>query len=415
MLVILGLLWMVSFVDRFILALLVAPLKADLHLNDVQLGLLFGTFFAVFYALMGIPLARLADNHNRKRLIIAGVVFWSLCTIGSAFATNYATLALLRIGLATGEAALTPAAFSLLTDAFPPRRRMIAGTLLSAMGMMGASIAFIAGAGVIAWAEQAQASMGMSAWRLALMIVGMPGIALTVAFAFIAREPSRSELEAKVSMGDVFRFLRKERALYGGLFAGAGAAQLISYALIAWSAAHLSRSFGLASAEAGSWLGLSQFVSAVGGTIIVPFVIRIVAARNITVASLLPATGVIAAGILVVLSTISGNAHSFLILSTMGAFLLVGITNAILVLIQSTVPGSMRATVTSLLLICVSGIGLGLGPALVPMLGRIFPQAYGELSAGLMGVAFVGCAIGTGAFFVAARSLRREFARLEER
>jgi predicted MFS family arabinose efflux permease len=126
----LGLLYLVSFVDRFILALLVQPLKQDLGISEVQLGLLFGTAFALFYALLGLPFARLADRYDRRRLILAGAVLWSLSTIASGFANSYGWLVLLRVGLAIGEAALTPGGFfadrrPVSLSSAPPRRQFL--------------------------------------------------------------------------------------------------------------------------------------------------------------------------------------------------------------------------------------------------------------------------------------------------
>lgn len=359
-LVVLGLIYILSFIDRFILALLVGPLKADLGLSDLQLGLLFGTFFAIFYGLLGLPLARFADRRNRKWLIVAGVVFWSACTVGSAFAQNYATLAILRFGLAAGEAALTPAAMSLLADAFPPHRRMLAGTLYTAFGMIGSSTAFAVGAGVLLLTEAID--IPFAAWRAAFVIVGVPGFLLAAVLVVLAREPRRSGEEASVAWQGVLRFLRDNRRLYGGLFAGAGSAQMMSYAMVAWSPALLQRSYGLDIKLAGAMLGGAQVIAFVGGTLVVPMAVRAIAMRSAIWGGRAPVMAATAGMILIILSLQMPHADAFLAVSTFGGFLLTGGCNSIVVLMQSIAPAGMRATLTAVLMIFISSIGLGIGP-----------------------------------------------------
>lgn len=410
MLALLGLLYILSFIDRFILALLVAPLKADLGLSDVQLGLLFGTFFAIFYGLLGVPLARLADRGNRKRLIIAGVVIWSACTLGSAFARDYATLAALRFGLAIGEAALTPAAFSMLTDAFPPRRRMLAGTLFSASGMLGASLSFAIGAGVIAAAEVLARDVDLAAWRIAFVAVGVPGFVLAALFALLAREPARMTHETAPPLGDVVRYLGARRRLYGGLYAGAAAAQMMSYAMVAWSPVLLERQYGFNVKEAGLLLGAAHVFSAVGGTLAVPTAIRALAVRTPGWAARVPALATIAGAALVVTALQMPSIAPFLLLSTIGAFLVTGAINAIIVLIQPIAPPTMRATFTALLLICISSIGLGVGPPVAAMLGG----GAGGIGAGLTALGLIDMVLAGTALALAARPLRAALTALHE-
>jgi MFS family permease len=392
MLAVLGLLYILSFIDRFILALLVKPLRADLGLTDVQLGLLFGTFFALFYGVLGLPIARSADRGNRKRLIIAGVVIWSACTTASAFAQDYTTLAVLRFGLATGEAALTPAAFSLLTDAFPPHRRMLAGTLFSASGMAGASLSFAIGAGVIGLADGWASGAGIASWRLTFIAVGLPGFLLAALFAVIAREPVRIGEAAAVSFGAVLRHLGAHARLYGGLFGGAAAAQMLSYAVVAWSPALLQRSFGLDVKEAGLMLGVANVFSAVGGTLIVPTVLRHLAARNPRAAGAVPFTAVVAGIALVLVALHLPSVIGFLVVNALGGFLINGAVNAIIVLVQPIAPPAMRATFTALLLICISSIGLGVGPPVAAAIGERAGLAGGLSALGVIAVVLAGSA-----------------------
>ena len=401
MLAVLGLLYILSFIDRLILALLIAPLRADLGLSDVQLGLLFGTFFAIFYGVLGLPIARLADRGNRKRLIIAGVLVWSTCTVASAFADDYATLAMLRFGLAIGEAALTPAAFSLLTDAFPPRRQMLAGTLFSASGMVGASLSFAIGAGVIGATESLASGLGIASWRLTFAVVGLPGFVLAALFAIVAREPTRTRDATPVSLGEVLKYLRARSRLYGGLFGGA-AAQMLSYAVIAWSPALLQRNYGLDIKDAGLLLGAANVFAAVGGTLIVPTVLRLLAVHHPRAAGAVPFIAVVTGIALVLIALRMPQVAGFLIVNALGGFLINGAVNAIIVLVQPIAPPTMRATFTALLLICISSIGLGIGP---PLAAAIAGSRGGDLAGGLTVLGLIAVVLAGTAFALAIRPL----------
>lgn len=406
MLILLGLLYVLSFIDRFILALLVGPLRAELALSDVQLGLLFGTFFAMFYGLLGVPLARIADRSSRKRLIIGGVLVWCSCTIASGFATNYATLAALRFGLAMGEAALTPAAFSLLTDAFPARRRVLAATLFSTAGMVGASAAFVIGALVVTIVEPLALAWQTSAWRLTLIAVGLPGFLLALLFAILAQEPGRGAMASEQpSLRAVWAYMTAHGRLYLGLFGGAGASQTICYALIGWSPALLERKFALTGPAAGAQLSVAQFIAAVGGTLIIPIVIRHVAERHTKWAARLTAIASAIGALLIATAVTLPTLSGFLAFSVTGNFLLIGASNAVLILIQSIAPSSMRATFTALILICISSVGLGLGPPAVAIIAQAMGQGPNALGTGLLVVALIGFLLTTTLFGLAARPL----------
>lgn len=406
-LALLCLLYILSFIDRFMLALLVTPMKADLGLSDLQLGLLFGTFFAILYGLLGVPLARLADRGNRKRVILAGVLFWSACTLGSAFAQNYATLALLRAGLAIGEAALTPTALSILTDAFPERKRGLAATLYTASGMLGASLFFVIGAGVLAGAEEIARGVDLAVWRIAFILVGLPGFVLAALFAFVVREPRLGEHAVSPSLGGVVSYLRANARFYGGLFAGAGAAQMLGYALAAWSLVLVQRTYGIDVKEAGLLLGVGNAFALVGGTLVMPTVFRMAGAYSPQMGACLPAVAVASGMALIIIGLQSASLPVFLSLIAFGNFLVTGTVNAIQILIQPIAPPRMRATITALLLICISCFGLGLGPPLAALAAEFFG---GGIGVGLTVLAVVDLVLAVGALALAARPLRDAFA-----
>jgi MFS family permease len=192
--------YVLNFLDRQILSILAERIKADLGLSDAQIGFLYGTAFAVFYALFGIPLGRLADVWVRTRLIALGLAFWSLMTAASALARDFAQLTAARIGVGVGEASASPAAFSLLSDYFPPARRATVLALYSSGIYIGAGLGlFIGGLIVDRWDAAyagTAAPLGLRGWQVAFLAVGLPGVPLAVWVATL-RESVRGQSEGR--------------------------------------------------------------------------------------------------------------------------------------------------------------------------------------------------------------------------
>ncbi|WP_242140532.1 MFS transporter, partial [Sphingomonas sp. TREG-RG-20F-R18-01] len=179
-----------SFVDRQIISLLVDPIREDLGITDVQVSLLIGPAFAVFFCVMALPLGRMVDTRNRIRLAAVGVGLWSLATLLSGFADTFTHLFIARIGVAAGEAALFPAANSLIADSFPPHRRARAIGLFALAIYLGSGFALLFGGAVVGWAEsdairQAMPGMfaGFASWQLVLLAVGAPGLIVAALIA----------------------------------------------------------------------------------------------------------------------------------------------------------------------------------------------------------------------------------------
>jgi MFS family permease len=194
------LVYVLNFLDRQILSILAERIKADLGLSDAQIGFLYGTAFAVFYALFGIPLGRLADVWVRTRLIGIGLAFWSLMTAASAFARGFTQLTAARIGVGVGEASASPAAFSLLSDYFPPARRATVLAIYSSGIYIGAGLGlFIGGLIVERWDlayAAGSAPLGLRGWQVAFLAVGLPGVPLAL-WVSTLREPLRGQSEGR--------------------------------------------------------------------------------------------------------------------------------------------------------------------------------------------------------------------------
>jgi MFS family permease len=206
---VLFLVYLLNFVDRQILSILANDIKADLQLDDAQLGFLYGTAFAIFYALFGIPLGRLADGWNRTRLLAIGLGLWSLMTALSGFARNAATLTAARIGVGVGEATSAPCAYSLISDMFPRRVRGTALGIYSAGLFTGSGLSLLIGGSVVeAWnrAYPHGAPLGLAGWQAAFLAVGVPGLLMALWVATL-REPVRGVLDGIPARTDARPFV----------------------------------------------------------------------------------------------------------------------------------------------------------------------------------------------------------------
>ena len=218
---VLGLLMVIyafNFLDRQIITILAPSLKTDLGLTDAQLGLLFGTAFALFYALFGIPLAKLADGWHRVKTISLGLAFWSGMTALSGFASNFSQLGAARVGVGIGEASASPAAYSLLQDYFPREKRATALAFYSSGIYVGVGASLIFGGAVIAYWDThytaATQPFGLAGWQATFLAFGIPGLLLALLLLLTVREPPRGAIDGLASPGDPapFRSVGREFA-----------------------------------------------------------------------------------------------------------------------------------------------------------------------------------------------------------
>ncbi len=210
-----------NFVDRQIVTILAPFVKADLGLTDAQVGMLFGTAFALFYALFGLPLARLADGWHRVGTLAIGLAIWSALTALSGFAGSFGQLAAARMGVGIGEASAAPAAFSVLQDYFGRRNRATALSIYSSGIYLGAGASVMIGGTIVAGWNRAYAPgtapLGLAGWQAAYLAVGLPGIVLAILVALTVREPVRGAIDGVPQPGDPHPFRAALREL-GTLF-----------------------------------------------------------------------------------------------------------------------------------------------------------------------------------------------------
>ena len=391
-----------NFIDRQILSILLQPIKEDLQVSDTAMGFLTGFAFAVFYAIAGLPLARVADRWVRRSLIALSLATWSLMTAASGLARNFTDLALARVGVGIGEAGCTPPAHSLLSDYFPPEKRATVLAVYACGIYMGVGLGFWLGG----WLNDA------FGWRVAFMVIGLPGVAMAVVVRFTVREPPRGMSERTAaasrsySLGETWRFLTR---LPSGRRISLGAAfqAFVGYGLGAWIPAFFIRLHGMTPGELGLWLswitGLGgaigafsggwladrwvrdqpkarAYISLVGALCSTPFIIAALVLDNTTLA---------------LLSFFPANIFGTMWIGPAGS------------IVQDLAPPAMRATASAVFIFILTMIGLGAGPQTVGILNDIIgtPDA---IRYSLLGVAVSTSLLSAVFFWLTGKTLERD-------
>jgi len=399
----------VSFLDRQILTLLVQPIKLDLGITDTEIGVLQGPAFGLFYATMGLPLGWLADRVHRVRLMAIAIVFWSAMTFASGFATEYWQLLLCRFGVGFGEAALVPAAVSLLADLFEPQRRALPVAVFTAGLAVGSGLSLILGGSFIAFAESGATALpvigdwfvGREPWQVVFMLAGLAGgpIALLV---LLLREPraagagggmsaptggaaptSATDAEWR-SLGAAWQHLVRQRAFIVPMLASMCALYVISTAVSAWLPSVFIRDHGWKAVEVGQWLGPVILGCALIGNFIAGLATQALAVRGFADAVL--RTIFAGACVMVPCAVLVGLAESaqlsLLLAGVLFAALAVTFSIASLAFVEVT-PPRLRGQVVALYLLLANFVGLALGPTGVGVL----------TDSGVPGLAAVGAAL----------------------
>jgi MFS family permease len=216
-LVVLLLAYILSFIDRNVLAMLVGPIRQEFAISDFQFSILHGWAFTLFYIFLGLPIGWLADRYSRKWIITSGVFFWSIMTVACGLAKNFGSLFVTRIGVGVGEAALSPPSYSLLSDYFPPNKLRWATAIFATGITIGSGTSYIVGGQVYEYFAGIDELMlpllgQFSAWQATFVAVGLPGL-LVVLLLLFAKEPPRRRTHAQdgakeVPISEVFGFLK---------------------------------------------------------------------------------------------------------------------------------------------------------------------------------------------------------------
>jgi len=253
-----------SIADRIIIALLVEPIKTDLNLSDSDMGLMMGPAFAIFYALMGLPIGRAVDKHSRKYIVATGIFLWSVMTALCGLSRTFWQLFLARVGVGVGEATLSPAAYSMIADSFPKEKLGKALGVYQSGAFFGVGFALIFGGLAIQFAATADdislPLIGVIApWQMAFIAIGLPGV-LVAGLMLLVKEPVRqgiaSAAEDDISLGQAVRFAFSRWRVFIAHYTGFALLALPMTTLATWVPSYLIRVVGLSPPETGLKLGL---------------------------------------------------------------------------------------------------------------------------------------------------------------
>jgi MFS family permease len=373
-----------SFIDRTTISLLVEPMKRDLQISDTQIGLLQGLAFVLLYTFLGLPIARLSDRHSRRGIIAAGVFVWSIMATLCGLARSAIQLFIARIGVGVGEAALSPAAYSIITDSFPRSKLGRAFGVYNIGITIGAGTALLLGGIVVGAVSHAGASYTLPlfgevrAWQMVFIVTGAPGILLPL-LLLTFREPKRRGLlrsnavdgasgtAVKPALREVLAYIWLNREFYALHFVAMALLAMAGYAVASWLPASLVRAYGVSAGQVGKVMGVSTIVMNSCGMLLAgivcdrltrrgwkdaPIVVALISACGIASFSCLPPfmPTVPLVWVAIFIAGITFNAYN-------------GVGP---MAVNQVTPNQFRAQVSAVYLFVVNAIGLGIGPWLVP-------------------------------------------------
>lgn len=406
-----------GFIDRIVVQVLVQPIKAELHVSDADMGLLGGLTFAVLYVALSIPIARLAERKNRIVIITVGTALWSIATAASGLAASFAQLLLARIGVGIGEAAGTPATYSIISDYFSPQRRASAQSVVGLAVPLGAFLGGSAG-GFIAlhWG-----------WRSAFLCAGLPGLALALLQGLTVREPLRGYHDPVLVAGErlpechdpsltepstpsfvaVLRRFWERRSLIQFLV-GATLSTIAGYGVNYFLAAYFFRRFGLNYAQAGLVVGIVSSVPAALSIIAGGFVADWAGRRSARWYALIPALGAALTAPLYIASFEAGTWLVAAVLLGLTAVCQYAYIPAAAAVTQNMMEPRMRASAAAVTGLVYTLLGQGLGPLFVGMLSDHFTRSgfAGNFAAACTGPATAADAVGAACGAAASHGLQ---------
>jgi len=409
---VLTLIYAISFVDRQMLSLLIEPIRRDLGISDTQIGLLTGFAFAAVYAVLGVALGRIADSWHRVKLVAIGLGAWSVATAACGLARSFGQLFVARMAVGAGEASLTPTAYSIFSDYFPPRRLGRAVAVYTLAQYIGAGTALLLGGLLVGRLADLPAitvgGLRFQPWQIAMIAVGIPGL-LILPLLTTVREPERRGAERdEAAVGSVLARLKAERVVYLSHFTGFSLAGLFATGYTTWLPEYLRRSHGWPIEKAG--LALALILIVVGGpsTLFGGWLADRLRAKGYYAAPIwIGVVALLLAWPLGIWAPLAGTATLSLVLIALVVAFLTAPTAAAPAALQIVTPNRMRAQISAVYLLCTNLIGAGAGPLVV---GLATDQVFGNdaaLPASLSLVAAVTCPTAALALFLGRRAFAR--------
>lgn len=404
-LIVLSIAYLFSALDRMILTLMIVPIQRDLGISDLQFGILIGPAFAIFYLIAGFPIGMIVDSKPRKLIVAAGLSLWSLATLMSGLASRFSHLLIARICVGVGESALNPASYSMLSDLYPKERLGRAIAIFQSGSLMGTTLAFAAGGALVAAAEPGGALLlpyfgEARVWQVIFIGIGIPGIILAFITLVISEPVRRTEKDSKSSLRDFIAFLREHSLLVSAVIGGVALVALVSYSWMAWIPALLIRERGISAGTAGLIMALASGLCGMAGYLIGGFGSDALLRRGVTDAhvrvSLLGS--LVAVPMALIFFAIDSLVLSIGAACVLCCLMAMPVAPTIAAL-QLVTPPDMRGRVSALYMTCVTGIGAGVGPVLVPTITLVLPA--GNLRDSLLVTVVAGLLGATSLFYVA--------------
>ncbi len=365
--------YVLAFLDRQILNLLVEPIKRDLHLSDVEVSLLQGLAFALFLSVGGLPVGRLIDTRRRITVLAAGITVWSLLTGACGLARSFVQLLLCRIGVGIGEAAMTPSAYSLLGDYFQARRLGLAMGIFSMGSYLGSGLALVLGGLVIGLVPRGDLVLPvigvLHGWQAPFLVIGPAGLLVALWLATL-REPQRTGPlgAARPDWADVGGYFRRNRRSLVCVNLAVGFANMTLYGFTAWSPSLLIRTFHAAPSQVGVWLGLPLMVFGAAGTLCAGLIGDVLRARRLengrvwvmAAAAAAAAPLALAEPLMPTLAAAGALTGPLIFLTALS----IGSGPATL---QEITPNRMRGIQHALAVLAANLLGLGFGPTVIAL------------------------------------------------
>jgi MFS family permease len=403
-LAILTIVYALNFLDRTIFNVLIEPIKKEFSLSDTAMGLLAGFGFVLFYSLLGIPIARLADRLNRRNIVAIAFAFWSAMTFLCGMAQSVATLTLARIGVGIGESAGTPASQSLVADLFDKNERPRALGIYAIGTYLGVFLGYFIGG----WVDQ------HFGWRMAFISAGLPGIALAAVLSLTIAEPARGAMRESFvpePLGPTLRFLASQKSFVIVLI-GFCLTTYTNYATAAWIPPFLARVHHLLSAEIGTYAGTFKGLCGMAGTLVGGLVVAKISARDDRWKLWAPAIMSGLAGPVFAACMLTPDFATMVAALALTSFLVGFHLGPIFAIAQTVAKPSMRALASWIVLLTATCFGQGVGPLAVGILNDALRSDFGNdaVRYSLLSAA-VTTTLGALLFLVAARFIRSDIER----
>ena len=396
--------YIVSFVDRTILGLLIEPIKADLSLNDTQIGLVQGMAFGLFYAVMGLPLGWFADRTSRRGLIAAGAALWCAATAACGLAATFVQLFLARIAVGVGEAALSPAAMSIISDSFPKERRAVPIGVYAAAAALGAGLALIVGGTVI--------QLVSGRWQTAFVFVGLGGLVLLPLLATILEPARRNESAIAAGPVRIDSFIREHADFMVRHYVAVSLYSAMIYAVLSWVPALFIRVHGWTPGETGLRYGIVLLLFGGAGTVLGGIAAAVLGKRGVQQPAIwVTVIGMATAWPLLALGGWATDGWTALVWYAPGLLLMTLPGGTAIQVVQEAVPNRLRGQASAIYYLANSIIGLTVGPLSIGLLTDYVYKDPLRIGSALALVAIVIAPITT----VLAFTTRAPFARLVSR